>query len=102
MHLVQMLVPMYDNEGRRYPATELDRIRRELRASFGGVTAYSRSPAQGAWEDDRGRVHHDDVVVVEVMVDGLDRVWCEAYRNEVANRLRQETLLVRATPVDLL
>lgn len=102
MHLVQMLVPIYDNAGQRFPAAALHRIRRELTASFGGVTAYTRAPAQGAWEDEEGRVHHDDVVVIEVIVERLDRVWWTAYRTEVADRLRQATLLVRATAIELL
>jgi hypothetical protein len=36
------------------------------------------------------------------MVDSLDREWWAKYRGDVANRLRQETLVVRATAVDLL
>jgi hypothetical protein len=102
LHLVEVLVPLYDNEGRRFAAAELERIRRELTDAFGGVTAHTRAPAEGAWEDDRGRVHHDDVIVVEVMVGELDRAWWASYRDELAKRLRQDTLLVRATGVDVL
>ena len=101
-HLVQVLVPLYDNDGRRFPSAEFARIRRELTDRFGGVTAYTRAPAQGVWEDEEGRTHHDDVIVMEVMVEKLDQRWWSAYRAELGERFRQESLVVRATPFSLL
>jgi hypothetical protein len=101
-YLVQVLVPLYDNDGERFPPAEFARIRRELTARFGGVTAYTRAPAQGIWEDEDGRMHHDDVIVVEVMVDRLDERWWSAYRAELAERFRQDSFVVRATPFSLL
>jgi hypothetical protein len=102
VHLVQVLVPVYDNEGQPFPRAEFARIRRELTERFGGVTAYTRAPAEGAWEDDTGRVHHDDVVIVEVMVESLDRAWWSGYRNDLAARFRQNELVVRATLMESL
>ena len=102
MYLVQVLVPVYDDQGQRFPVAELERIRSELTQRFGGVTAYTRAPAQGAWRDDEGRVHHDDVVVIEVMVEELDRAWWPAYRTELARRFRQESFVVRATATEAL
>ena len=102
MHLVQVLVPVYDNDGQPFPAAEFRRIRQELTTRFGGVTAYTRAPAEGTWEDDQGRIHHDDVAVVEVMVETLDRGWWSGYRRELAARVRQTELVVRATPMESL
>ena len=102
MHLVHVLVPVYDNEGRPFPRDTFAAVRRELADRFGGVTAYTRAPAEGVWEDDEGRVHHDDVVVVEVMVDTLDRPWWSAYRQALAARFRQQELVVRATAMESL
>jgi hypothetical protein len=102
VHLVQVLVPVYDNDGQPFPVSEFRRIRHELTERFGGVTAYTRAPAEGSWEDEQGRVHHDDVAVVEVMVDSLDRAWWSAYREELAARFRQTELVVRATPMESL
>jgi hypothetical protein len=102
VHLVQVLVPVYDNHGQRFAAAEFERIRRELTDRYGGVTAYSRAPAQGVWEDEEGRIHQDDVIVVEVMVEELDRVWWSAYRRELAERFQQESFVVRAMSLDVL
>jgi hypothetical protein len=102
VHLVQVLVPVYDNDGRPFPTAEFRKIRQELTGRFGGVTAYTRAPAEGSWEDDQGRIHHDDVAVVEVMVDTLDREWWSGYRKELAARFRQTELVMRATPMESL
>jgi hypothetical protein len=102
VHLVQVLVPVYDNSGQPFAPSEFRRIRQELTDRFGGVTAYTRAPAEGSWEDDQGRVHHDDVAVVEVMVESLDRAWWSRYREELAARFRQTELVVRATPMEIL
>ena len=50
MHLVRLLLPLYDNEGQRFPPRLLDGVFDELTHQFGGVTAYQRSPAEGAWK----------------------------------------------------
>lgn len=102
MHLVQVLLPLFDNAGRAFSREDFAAVRRELTERFGGATSYTRSPAEGTWEDDTGRVHHDDVVVVEVMVESLDREWWTAYRRKLMARFRQAELVVRATSMESL
>ena len=100
MHLIQLLLPLYDNAGRATPASELRRVRDELTERFGGLTVHSRAPAEGLWEEshDGGRVR-DDLVIYEVMVDQLDAQWWRAYRESLERRLRQEELVVRALEI---
>jgi hypothetical protein len=102
MHLVQLLLPLYDNDGRRFDEAPFAAVRRELTARFGGVTAYTRSPATGLWKKDEGTVDRDEVVIVEVMVDELDRSWWRGYGRELAERFRQDSIVVRAIAVDTL
>lgn len=102
MHLIQFFLPLYDNTGEAFPRAMIDRVRRELTDAFGGVTAFARAPAVGAWEDDSGEVQRDEVILVEVMVDTLDRAWWARYREDLRTRFRQDELLVRATAVDML
>lgn len=96
MHLIEILLPLADNEGRAFGAGEFDRVRDELAARFGGVTAFRRAPAEGVWAEGDG-VSRDAVVIFEVMADALDRAWWRAYRGELERRFRQEKLVVRAT-----
>ena len=96
MHLVEILLPLYDNEGRGFGAAEFDRVSDELAARFGGVTAFRRSPADGVWREGGGE-SRDRVVVFQVMADDLDRAWWRGYREELERRFRQEKMVVRAT-----
>jgi hypothetical protein len=102
MHLVQILLPLRDNEGRPFPRAEFDHINRELTDRFGGVTAFLRSPATGAWRADDDEVAHDDVAIVEVMDESLDRPWWTAYRRELERRFRQDEVVVRANEIERL
>jgi hypothetical protein len=101
MQLVEILLPTEDNDGRPFPPEDLARVRDELVARHGGVTAHARAPAQGVWASGSGTVS-DDVVVVEVMVETLDRDWWSAYRAELERRFRQEAIVIRAHPIERL
>ena len=95
MHLVQLLLPLYDPEGVRFGRDAFDRVARELTERFGGLTAYTRAPAAGLWKEE-GATQRDDIVVYEVMVDALDARWWAGYRIELEERFRQEELVIRA------
>ena len=96
MFITQLLLPLTDNQGRRLPEVQFARVREELSARFGGVTAYSRAPAEGVWVADDTHVSRDDVVVVEVMSDRLDRGWWGDYRKDLERRLEQQEVVIRA------
>lgn len=102
MHLVQLLLPLYDPQGRRFPADKFAAVRRELTERFGGVTAYVRSPAEGLWQDAEGDLQRDDVVIHEVMVEALDREWWAGYRERLRASFAQEALVVRSSTIELL
>jgi|GEM_PF-56936 len=102
MHRVQLLLPLYDNDGQTFPADLFAEVRRELTERFGGLTAYTRAPATGLWKDGEERTVRDDVIVYEVMTPHLDRAWWGEYRERVRVRFRQDALVVRAHAVELL
>jgi hypothetical protein len=102
MHLIQILLPVYDNDGRAFDRALFDAVRTELTERFGGVTAFVRSPAVGAWQDDSGAVQRDDVLLFEVVANEIDRAWWAGYRDGLQRRFRQDEVLVRATAVERL
>lgn len=103
MHLLQILLPLRDNQGRPFPRADFARVRGELLERFGGVTAHLQAPAQGVWKDEEeGEVEHDEIVVLEVMVEALDRAWWRRYCEELRRRFRQEELVVRALEMERL
>lgn len=95
MYLIQILLPVRDNDGRPFPRAEFDTVKGELTERFGGATAYLRAPAAGLWKDDEGDVARDDVVVMEAMVRHLEREWWRLYREELERRFRQDEIVIR-------
>lgn len=101
MYLIQILLPLFDNEGTHFdPALYAD-VRNELNGQFGGLTAFSRAPAEGLWQDD-GKTKHDDIIVMEVMAEGVDTEWWRRYRKTLEARFKQDVIIIRAQMVSLL
>jgi hypothetical protein len=63
MHLVQLLLPLYDNEGKPFASTLFGAVRAELTKRFGGLTAYQRAPAEGLFDDAHGHVVRDEIAL---------------------------------------
>jgi hypothetical protein len=101
MHLVQLLLPVKDGDGKPFPRSHYRKIRDLLTERFGGLTAYTRAPAEGLW-DVGEYVAFDDIVVYEVMVKELDRDWWREYRSGLEEQFDQDELVVRAQEIELL
>jgi hypothetical protein len=101
MHLVQILLPLSDNLRHPFPRDRFDKVAVELTERFGGVTAYTRSPAEGRWMQ-RGDTSAEEMVVIEVMVETLDAPWWTAYRATLESAFRQQRIIVRALLVNIL
>ena len=101
MVLIQLLLPT-DGVARGSGQAPMTETRRELAERFKGLTAYLRSPAKGLWTAPDGHTEQDDVVMVEVVTDTFDRAWWRTYASTLAERFGQESIHVRAVPVDML
>jgi hypothetical protein len=99
MVLIQLLLPTGTSGDSA--VTALAETRRELVDRFKGVTAYVRSPAKGLWTAPDGQTEADDVVMVEVVTDTFDRSWWRTYSATLAQRFAQDTIHVRALPVEM-
>jgi hypothetical protein len=101
MYLIQILLPLYDNEGESFEREVYDRVRDELMKKFGGVTAFRGSPAEGIWREG-GQISRDTIIIFEVMARELEREWWTTYRADLEARFRQEKMIVRASPIEQL
>ena len=101
MHLIQILLPLYDNAGNTFGEELFGKVRGELTERFGGLTAFTRAPAQGLWQDE-GQTKRDDIVVFEVMAEELDAAWWRGYRKILEKEFRQDTIVIRAQTVGIL
>ena len=102
MHLIQLLLPLHDNDGRSFPAVYFKQVRADLTEHFGGVTAFLRAPAVGLWQDDAKDINRDEVVMFEVLTEQLDKNWWSLYRKKLQVKFRQDEVLIWATTISRL
>ncbi|HEX8527161.1 hypothetical protein [Allosphingosinicella sp.] len=101
MQLIEILLPLRDHEGERFPQALFAEVREELIEHFGGLTAFTRSPAEGVWAD-QGSVERDEIVIFEVMAEWIDRSWWRTYRAGLERRFAQDEVVIRAREVERL
>ena len=99
-HLIQILLPLHFCDGSDVPGEMFSQVRAELTERFGGVTAYSRSPATGLWKRTDAEVERDQVIMVEVVSDNFDRGWWARYREQLEGRFGQEEVHARAIAIE--
>jgi hypothetical protein len=99
-HVVEIFLPLKTKEGRPQPRELFAQVRDELVGRFGGLTAFTRSPAEGLWEPRPGEREKDEVVIFEVLADRIDRDRWHDYRLRLQERFGQDEILIRAHPVD--
>jgi hypothetical protein len=102
MYLIQVLLPLYDNEGTLFPWSHFEQVRTELTEHFGGLTAYTRAPAEGLWKDAPSQTVKDDIVIHEVMAEEIEAAWWNAYRASLEERFRQDVVVIRAQEIRVL
>ncbi len=102
MHLVQILLPIHDNAQEPFLREKHSEVRRELTERFGGLTVYTRVPAEGLWKLNENHTSRDDIVIFEVMVSELNMAWWREYRQELEKRFRQDVVMVRAQQTQVL
>jgi len=96
-YLVEIFLPLFDRQGKRFPPRLHEAVRTELVTQFGGMTAHLRAPALGLWKArDRARAERDVLIIYEVMTPRLKRSWWGKYRRQLEEEFRQEELVVRA------
>jgi hypothetical protein len=95
MKLVQILLPVRDNRGHKFKGALYSDVHSELVRRFGGLTAYTRSPARGLWKSE-GFTKGDDMIILEVMAKRFDRAWWKKYRQDLESTFRQDEIIVRA------
>lgn len=102
MFLTQILLPLYDNEGSELPKGNFEVVRKQLIERFGGLTAYTRIPADGFWQKDDERTVRDDLIVYEIMSDHSEVNWWKQYRTTLEKSFLQETIIIRQHEIHLL
>ncbi len=77
-------------------------LKKELTEKVGGITTYSRSPAKGLWKETSDKTVKDDIIIYEVMAQGLDKAWWKSCRERLEKLFRQDEIIIRTWKVELL
>ncbi len=102
MRLIQLLLPLYGNDGKPAAPSLFRQVQADLTERFGGLTAYSRAPAEGRWRENGAQTVRDDIVIFEVMSPELDRDWWRSYRARLERAFRQQQIVIRASDIEML
>ena len=102
MWQVQILLPLYNQDGEQFSSEYYSQLRVELTEEFGGITAYTRSPAKGFWKEDEGNTVRDDIIIYEVMAETIDKNWWRLFRERLESLFRQDEIIIRAWIIELL
>jgi hypothetical protein len=97
MYLIQLLLPLYDNDGQPFGRDYFDGVRNDPAREFVGVTAFRRALAEGVWVQPEGGVSRDEVVIFEVIAERLERGWWSRYRRGLEEKFRQDRIVIRAS-----
>jgi hypothetical protein len=101
MHLIQILLPLNDGEGRPFPADVFERLAHELTEKFGGVTSFTRSPAEGRWKSGQS-TERDDIAVIEVMAETVERDYWAEMRRRLEDKFKQDEVIIRCQRTETL
>jgi hypothetical protein len=94
-NLVQILVPRSTGDGEPVNRSWFDGLLTELTERFGGATSYIRTPGEGIWDSGEGK-ERDDIAVIEVMTDEIDKRYWQDLRKRLEDELSQEIIVIRA------
>lgn len=101
MYLIEILLPLSDNDGNPFDPEKFDSVRDTLTHTFGGLTSFTRAPAEGL-NKNKGQTEHDDIIVLEIMTEQLDRRWWSDYRKTLEKEFAQDEIVIRASTIERL
>lgn len=101
MNVIELFLPLDKGSGVSVEVERIEAIVKGLADRFGGVTAYTREPAEGMWRRPT-TIERDRILVVEIVVREVDDTWWRDYRSRLEEELEQDQIMVRVTPCRLI
>jgi hypothetical protein len=87
MFLIEILLPAEHDD-------EHETIRALLTEKFGGVTAFTRTPAEGRWKTGAA-VERDEIIILEIMAETIDETWWKYFRRKLEQKLGEKEIVIR-------
>lgn len=91
MYLFEIFLPAQEAYGR---------LKEELVTRFGGLTAFTRTPAKGYWVESSGKTSIDEIVVLEVVAEEFEKEWWSNLKKRLERELNQKEILIRSSQIE--
>lgn len=101
MKLIQIYLPV-PGENDAAASGMFEVVQKDLALKFGGVTAFVRAPGKGQWRPTSEKTVYDDLVIVEVITEFINKEWWTEYRKKLASIVHQDKILITVNDIDLL
>lgn len=101
MYLIQVFLPVYTNTGEPFNSQIYSAVKEELTQVFSGITMYNRAPASGIWKDNN-KIIYDEIIIFEVLAPYINSAYWHSYKLTLQQLFEQDTILIRASPIELL
>jgi len=99
--LIQIYLPLYDPAGKALPESLFEEVTSLLTERFGGLTKYTRSPAEGLWKEKPQKTVKDDILIYEVLAASLDQDFWLDYKEKLKKQFKQDELLISCASVTI-
>ncbi len=96
MHLIQIFLPLYDNNKQPFDPSLYEKLRTGLKEEFGGVSFFRNAPVEGLWKDETGKTNYDELIIAEVMISELNKDWWQQFKERLEQLFKQEEILIRS------
>jgi hypothetical protein len=89
MQLVQIFLPLYDNNKQLFEESVYNDVRNMLKDQFGGVSFHRNTPVGGLWKDEGGKTNYDELIIAEIMIHNLNKEWWKQFKQDLEQFLNR-------------
>jgi inorganic pyrophosphatase len=97
--LIHFPLPLYKQDGKKFPSNYYTTLHQKLVKKFGGLTVYSRSPAEGFWQADDKKVIKEDMLVHEVMASEVDELFWQKLKSSLMKKFEQQDVIITCSRI---
>ena len=94
----ELLIPLSDNKGQRFPSSTIEGVGETLLGRFGGCRCQPFSPHLGSWKH-RGHVYRDQLLLFTVDGPRSDEslTWMIGFKQRLKRQFKQLEIYVAVT-----
>jgi mRNA-degrading endonuclease YafQ of YafQ-DinJ toxin-antitoxin module len=102
MYLIELLLPLTNNKDKPFKTKYFEQVQHHLTEKFGGLTAFTRNPAEGVWKQDKSsKPTEDEIIIFEVLTPRFSKKWWQDYKEELKTTFQQKDIIIKVMKIEL-